>query len=904
MQPEQRTKLRQASLRLLVVEDDEDDFFLIDDLLRHGLRNVEVKRASSVEDALVQAKQRTYDVFICDYRLGRYTGLDLLRRLQDSQVAAPVIILTGQGDEEVAVEAMKAGAVDYLLKSKLNASALTQALSYALELQKKEAAVREAHEALRAIHQASPLSVIALDLQGNVQSINPATQRLFGWSAEEMVGHPAPVPEERRELFRAMLARAARGDVVVGIEGWARRKDNTRMDISLSMAPLRDARNRVTGVVSVVADISEQTQSEQALRTSEERYRTLFERNLAGVYRSTLEGRLLDCNQALASIFGFPSREQALEHSALELYADPRDRQRLVEKLLDDGLVVNLESRGCDRQGRPVWLLENASLVADEHGQRQLIEGTVIDITERKQAEEAIQASEERYRLLFERNLAGVVRTRLDGSIVECNDAMARMLGFESCQQAMASNIASLYEQPEQRQKLLERLLAGGDVVNEEVDMRRRDGSHACLLTNISLQRDENGNPSYLEATVLDITQRRVLEQQLVQAQKMEAVGQLAGGIAHDFNNLLLVMSGYAELLMDSMPPDPKLRRNAEEILKAARRAATLTAQLLAFSRKQVLSPQVLNLNSVLEEMAKMLPRLIGENIEVKLLLGADLWKVKADPVQIEQVLMNLAVNARDAMPEGGQLTLETANLHLDEEYVRRHAEVAAGDYVMLAVTDTGRGIPPDVLPHVFEPFFTTKEKGKGTGLGLPTVYGIVKQSGGFIWVYSEVGHGTVLKIYLPRDQGAKETLAPPAGPEAPARGSETILLVEDEEAVREAAAEYLTLRGYTVMQAENGIAALQIAQRFQGGIDLVISDVVMPGMGGPELASRLRPLRPQTRVLYVSGYTEATALQRNGAPDFDFLQKPFTLNALGRKARELLDNRPTAAPSDGSATI
>jgi CheY-like chemotaxis protein len=385
----------------------------------------------------------------------------------------------------------------------------------------------------------------------------------------------------------------------------------------------------------------------------------------------------------------------------------------------------------------------------------------------------------------------------------------------------------------------------------------------------------------------------------------MDAVGQLAGGVAHDFNNLLMVISSYAELLMDSIPTtDEKAKHQAQEIQKAARRAAGLTQQLLAFSRKQVLSPRMLDLSAVMTDFGRMLPRLIGEDIQVVIKPGASLWKVKADPVQLEQVIMNLAVNARDAMPQGGQLVLETANTHLDAEYAQRHVGVQAGDFVMLAVSDTGSGIPPEILPRIFEPFFTTKEHGKGTGLGLPTVYGIVKQSGGFVWVYSEVGHGSVFKVYLPRAEGV---VTEPSREERvavrPAQGSENILVVEDEEAVREATCEYLSSRGYTVLPGKNGADALQVLEHFGGTIHLLMTDVVMPGMSGAELAKRVREQRPGTRVLYVSGYTENMVVRHGIDAASGFLQKPFTLTALGHKVREVLEaglaGRPSEQPAD-----
>lgn len=384
---------------------------------------------------------------------------------------------------------------------------------------------------------------------------------------------------------------------------------------------------------------------------------------------------------------------------------------------------------------------------------------------------------------------------------------------------------------------------------------------------------------------------RKQLEEQFLQAQKMEAVGRLAGGVAHDFNNLLTAIQGYVDLtLMDLRQQDP-LRENLEEIRKAADRAAALTRQLLAFSRKQIFSPKVLVLNSVVTDVAKLLQRLIGEDIELRTTLDPGLGRVGADPTQMEQVIVNLALNARDAMPRGGILTIETANAELDEDYARQHLAVTPGSYVMIAVSDTGHGMDRETMSRLFEPFFTTKEKGKGTGLGLAMVYGIVKQSGGNIWVYSEPGRGTTFKIYLPRVEEAEEPLEAPREIAASTKGSETVLFVEDEASVRKLSVRILRSRGYTVLEASNGGEALILCEDQKGPIDLLVSDVVLPQMGGRELAERLAQVRPGMRVLYLSGYT-SDAIVHHGIldPGVAFLQKPFTPDELLRKMREVLD--------------
>ncbi|HEX9393910.1 MAG TPA: ATP-binding protein, partial [Gemmatimonadales bacterium] len=395
----------------------------------------------------------------------------------------------------------------------------------------------------------------------------------------------------------------------------------------------------------------------------------------------------------------------------------------------------------------------------------------------------------------------------------------------------------------------------------------------------------------YYETFVRDVTEQRLLQQQLVQAQKMEAVGRLAGGIAHDFNNLLTVISSYSDLLLEDLARDDPRRDDVEQVRKAAEGAAALTRQLLAFSRQQVLQPRVVSLNVVVGDLRKMLQRVIGEDVDFAAILAPELRAVKADVGQIEQVLMNLAVNARDAMPTGGKLTVETTNVELDTDYTRTHHAAAAGHFVMLAVTDTGTGMDEATQAKIFEPFFTTKGPGKGTGLGLATVYGIVKQSGGFVWVYSEVGHGTSFKIYLPQVAEAADAHRAQAPAPAMSRGTETVLVVEDAPAVRAVTRQVLERQGYTVIEAAGGDAALQLAAAHAGPIHLLLTDVVMPGLSGRQVAERLAIRRPEMRVLYASGYTD-DSIVRHGILEegIAYLQKPFTPESLARKVRNVLD--------------
>jgi PAS domain S-box-containing protein len=508
-----------------------------------------------------------------------------------------------------------------------------------------------------------------------------------------------------------------------------------------------------------------------------------------------------------------------------------------------------------------------------------------------RSAQESLRRSEVDFRSLVTNAPYGICRCDSAGTLLSANPALVTLLGYASDNELVGQNLARLYADPHEWFAAADTLRSTPIFQGLVADWMRKDGKPITVRLS---GRTISGRDSatFFELFAEDVTETRFLEQQLRQAQKMEAVGRLAGGIAHDFNNLLMVISGYCEFLLERLGPDAETRAPAQEIARAADRANALTTQLLAFSRKQMLAPKVFDLNELVTENSKLLTRLIGEDIDLVMVPGSDLGRVKADPGQMEQVIMNLAVNARDAMPHGGKLMIETANVTLDESFARIHAPVLPGEYVMLAITDTGFGMDTETQSHIFEPFFTTKGV-KGTGLGLSTVYGIVKQSEGYIWVNSEPGQGASFKIYLPRVNGAREAIV-----EQPAvtiaevrRGHETILLVEDENTVRQLTRTYLERQGYTVLEASDPSVALQVANAHRGPIQLLLTDVIMPGMNGRELARLICSARPETRVLYMSGYTE-NVIGHNNILDADvvLLQKPFTLPMLKAKVREVID--------------
>jgi len=514
------------------------------------------------------------------------------------------------------------------------------------------------------------------------------------------------------------------------------------------------------------------------------------------------------------------------------------------------------------------------------------------EVKERLLAEKSRHESEERYRQFFEEDLTGDYISTADGRLIACNPAFLRIFGFRSKEEALATNVINLYPNPEVRKKFLDLLKAKQKLEYHEMELRRCDGKLVYVIANMAGKFDKNGELIEIKGYLFDNTQQKILEAQFRQAQKMEAVGRLAGGVAHDFNNLLTIITGYSDLILHRLPKIDPTIKDIKQIKQASEKAARLTNQLLAFSRRQVLQPKLTNLNSIVMDVNKMLRRLIGEDIELILILDPNLGVIKADPGQIEQVIMNLAVNARDAMPSGGKLTIETGNIFLERDFLHKAIAVQpAGDYISLSVNDTGNGMDDETLGHIFEPFFTTKEYGKGTGLGLSTVYGIVKQSEGFIWVNSELSKGSSFKIYFPRIWEQIPETPPPPKSSKSLSGQETILLVEDEEMVRELAVRILKEKGYQVLEASRGETALEISKNYKQPIDLMITDIVMPGISGKKLAFGIKQERPDLKVLYISGYTDEI-ISRQGyiEQEVNFLQKPFLPEKFLLQVREILD--------------
>ena len=647
--------------------------------------------------------------------------------------------------------------------------------------------------------------------------------------------------------------------------------------------------------------VEELTRTQGALQASEDRYRAVVETSPDAITLTDLEGRIVMCNLRAAEIHGYGSCAELAGVSFLELLS-PAERERargFLQAAASGNGFRNVAARFLRKDGTTFPGEMSVSIIRDGNGQPAGIVGLTRDLTERKAAEEALRESEERFRAICENAPLGIALVDLEGFVVQGNPALCRLLGYTREELAGMTFAELTHPEDVQADQTLYAELMAGRRGQYQLEKRylRKDGGMVVGQLSVSAIRDAGGKVLYALGLMEDITERRRaeqerarLEEQFRQAQKMESVGRLAGGVAHDFNNLLTVINGYSEMLLKRLAPGDPVRARVEQIKRAGDRAAELTQQLLAFSRKQVTQPRLLDLNAVIAESRRMLERLLGEDIELVTISSPALGCVMADPGQIHQVLMNLMVNAHDAMPQGGKLVVETADVELDESFGFDHPGASPGPYVRLAVSDTGTGMDADTLRQVFEPFFTTKGPGKGTGLGLSTVYGIVRQAGGWITAASEPGRGSVFEVYLPAVRCPAATGdTNGVGPED-LRGHETILVVEDEAEVRLLAAEVLENSGYRVLVAATGPEALQAAAAHPEPIHLTLTDVVMPGMNGKELAARLLALRPGMKILYMSGYS-GEAVARRGVldPGVPYIAKPFSSNALAAKVREVL---------------
>jgi PAS domain S-box-containing protein len=800
--------------------------------------------------------------------------------------------------------------------------ALANVIGSSVEQRENEEALRasrvsasELSERLSAVIDGAAAAVIQRDLEGRVQIWNRGAEETFAWPREEVIGKAPPiVPESLVEEYTELLRRAGAGASIVDHETTLRRRDGSEIPCAISVAPLHDDEGRVGGTISIIIDLSVRRLAEQELSRSRELYRLLVENSHDMIAVLDPMGRFVFASPSYEDALGY-NPEELIDVSPISL-VHPSDVQRASDALrqvVTDRETALVELRMRHKRGSWVFVEGTTTAVTDESGELQSILMSFRDISERRVAEEELREAESRYRLLVEQ-LPLVTYVELptpSGRWIYLSPQLEEMLGFKPSE--WTSDFENFVKaiHPDDRERVSsERAASSKGRIALEYRLIAKDERTVWVHDEAVVVRDLSGKPIYVQGYIVDISaeqaaeeERARLEAQLLHSQKMEAVGRLAGGIAHDFNNLLTAITGYTELIASELDPSSSLARDAEEIRRAAEQAAAMTQQLLAFSRRQVLQPTLLNVSEVVDRMEKMLKRLIGEDIRLINELDHDLPTVRSDRGQIEQVIMNLIVNSRDAMPNGGSIRITTSAVEMSTAAAAK-LSITPGAYVKLTVSDTGSGIDAETISHIFEPFFTTKEQGKGTGLGLATVHGIVEQSGGTIEISSTVDEGSSFSVYLPvesAEPGVEEKILSLGD----VHGSETLMLVEDEDMVRQLVSRILKELGYQVYEAANGEDALTLSESLEQKIDLLLTDVVMPGMSGRELAEHLVEARPTTRVLFMSGYTEEAIVHHGvSGGNTEFIGKPFTPQELAQKIRSVLaSNEPHGTSEPQTAT-
>ncbi len=753
---------------------------------------------------------------------------------------------------------------------------------------------------LRHLLETSPSTVYSLRVQDGrlvVDWVSQNVVRVLGYTPEETSAPgfwAARVhPGDRDAATDAISALFREGEVI--LEYRFRHRDGSYRHLRDGLTLVRDGEGRPKEVIGSWADITERVLMEEALRQSEDRFRRAFENGPVGMAVVGLDERFFQVNQALCEILGRTSEELLACTVRDVTHPDDLDAEQSKKgrMLRGDGTAFQMEKRYLHADGHVVWGQLSVSVVPDADGRPLYFIGQLEDVTERKRAEATLRESEERFRSLIEKTTDILTVFDAQGTIRFASPSLGEALGRPLEEIVGRTMLEFVHpEDLERTRRRFEEMLADpGATVRHTARVGAGDGRWR-IFDSVGRSLFHVPAVGGLVVNSRDVTEQRALEDQFHQAQRLEAVGRLAGGVAHDFNNLLTVILGCAERLERSEARSESDRVSIREIRRAGERARDLTRRLLAFARREIIAPRAVDLNDLVRDAERLLRRLIGEDVELTTRLADGLWPVKADPGQIEQVILNLAVNARDAMPRGGRLVLETGNADLDGAAAASHPGAAAGPHVRLEIADTGTGIPAEILPHVFEPFFTTKPEGQGTGLGLATVYGIVTQSGGHVRIRTEPGRGTTVEMLFPRTFEVPRVDAG-AAPGPVRGGHETILVIEDDPSVRDIASLTLEASGYRVLQAQNGRAALDLAAGHRDRIDLILTDVVMPGMSGPEAVAEIVRVRPASRVLYVSGHADETiSRQRVLDPGVEFLPKPFTASTLLARIRKVLDGR------------
>jgi PAS domain S-box-containing protein len=889
-------------LRALIVEDSTDDYELLELSLRAAGYDVFCKRVETAAQMGAALRETDWDIVLSDYNLPQFSAPLALDLLKEIGVELPFVVVSGTIGEESAVAAMRRGATDYLLKT--NLTRLVPIVERELRENQSRQARRQAEERARqlaAVVQASGEAIISETVEGVITSWNQAAERLFGWSAAEAIGLPFSllVPPDRVAEHVALMDRLRENAQVEHYESVRVCKDGKRIDVAVTTSPIEDQNGRLIGVATFVRDIRSRKHAEETMRHQTQLLQLILDSIGDGIVVADEQGKLTLFNPAAEQILGL-GRTDAPPPDWSERYSVylpdgvtqyPSEQLPLAKAIHGESvdqveMVINHH-----RRPQPVWISVTARPLLREGGDLRGGVAAFRDITEKKKADNQLLLRDRALRAVT----SGIVITdagQPDHPIIFASPGFLRLTGYTDAE-VVGRNPRFLQGKdtdPAAVAQIREAVRSGQPCMVEMLNYRK-DGTTFWNELSISPITDRGGEVSHFVGVQTDVTRRRQVEEQYRQAQKMDAFGQLAGGVAHDFNNLITIINGYTEILMGGFPASDPRAGLLNQVKKAGDRAAGLTRQLLMFSRKQALTPTVLNLNDVVRDLEKMLRRVIGEDIDLRTTFQEGLGSIKADAGHVEQVLLNLTVNARDAMPRGGTLSIVTSDVLLTDETAQTHVNVLPGPYVLLTVSDTGHGMDAATKARIFEPFFTTKDVGKGTGLGLATVFGIVEQSGGHIAVDSEPGKGATFRLYFPHIDAVVPTKKSDQGLRKLPQGKETILLVEDEEGLRDFTRLVLDEAGYHVLATRDGDEAINVSDQHQGPIHLLLTDVVMPQMSGRQVRDILVARNPKLKVLYLSGYTN-DAMLRYGIREEEvaFLQKPFTPAALAQKVRAVLD--------------
>ncbi len=899
--------IRQVETRILLVEADADDARELCGLIESGGGDrFAVEWVDNIEAGLERLRGNGIDLAILGLADLSRDGLDALAAIRECAPQVPVVVMAEQVDEETAARAMREGAQDCLIKVHVDANGLVRALRYAQERKYSEQALRESEQRFRRVFEEGTLGMALVGTDFTLVGVNNAFCSTLGYTREELLGqsfssvtHPDDLDADDQ------LSQSLKGDLPCHqVEKRYLTKDGSVMWGNQTASVVRGEDGAPLYGIVMVEDITERRRAEEAVRRSLNLLHAVVGGTTDAVFVKDREGRYLLLNSVAAQLVGKPAAEIVGKTDA-ELFP-PDVAKQITEsdhEIMAAGETKTFEEE-LSSQGITRTYLSTKGVYRDECSRVVGLFAVARDITDRTRAEQELRRSEAKYRELIERATYGIYRSTLDGRFVTVNPALTHMLGYETESELLVADRAGVQHwNPADRERLVDLARRGQRIEGMEVEWYKRDGDRILVRLSGHPVFDDSGDIDGLEIFAENITERRVLEAELRQAQKMQAVGELTGGIAHDLNNMLTVVTTNLELMSGSLAEhEAELRQDVEDTQAAVRRGTVLIKKLLGFSRRSHLEIQPVDVVRMVADLSVMLRRVVPESIEIHLITDPKSGTVRADTGALEQILLNLVTNARDAMVDGGKLSISVHPRELDEEYCATHPWTTPGDYVCISVSDSGIGMDEETRERVFEPFFTTKPPDLGTGLGLSMVYGLVKQHGGVVDVYSEKGKGTVVNLYLPHlpllEEGAVG-VARPTPPGSMSGGSETILVVEDEEPIRRATMRILEKHGYKVLLAADGVEALKLYPDHRDDIDLVISDVVMPRLGGAKFYEALLQSGGQPKILFTSGYTDRD-LRQTGAidPALPFIHKPWTVAALLSKIREVLDSEMVSGDS------